>query len=63
MSEGSFTDEGIEWQPEYRDDDVMDEGYCPICGELLRDVSVSGKGYCEKHQWVFAEWTQRKEPE
>jgi len=61
MSEGSFTDDGIEWRTEYREDDLTDEGYCPICQKPLRDISGIGKGYCETHGWVFANWTRPNE--
>ncbi len=61
MSEGSFTDEGIEWRSEYREDDIVDRGFCPTCRKPLRDISIEGKGYCETHGWVFAEWTQPRE--
>ena len=44
---------------EYRDDDIIGGGFCPKCGRSLRDVSRSGQGWCELHQWVFADFEQR----
>ena len=61
MAEGTFTDGGIEWQPEYRGDDIRDEGFCPKCGAPLSDLLDDGRGFCETHEWVFAEWTRPKE--
>ena len=61
MSEGSFEGGGIEWRAEYRDDDIVDEGFCPECGAPLTNITVGGQGFCDTHKMVFAEWTRPKE--
>lgn len=62
--EGWFTEDGgIEWHTEFREDDLIDAGYCPQCGRELRDISVAGKGFCSVHKWVFADWTAPKNTE
>jgi len=43
---------------EYRQEDTSD-GYCPICGEPLANLTVAAQGYCERHGWVSADWTPR----
>ena len=42
---------------EYRQDDRRDEGFCPLCGEPLANLTVAAQGYCERHGWVSADWT------
>lgn len=59
--DGEFVDDGIEWQPEYRSDDIRDEGNCPKCGAPLSNLLLDGRGFCETHEWVFAEWTAPRE--
>jgi uncharacterized Zn finger protein (UPF0148 family) len=43
---------------EYRDDDVLDRGFCPNCGAPLSNIGVDGSGFCEIHGMVWAEWKQ-----
>ena len=43
---------------EYRQNDLT-VGYCPKCGAQLVNITMSGKGYCELHGWVFADWKPR----
>jgi len=43
---------------EYRQDDTSD-GYCPLCGKPLANLTVAAQGYCERHGWVSADWTPR----
>lgn len=46
---------------EYRDDDQRDCGYCPQCKRNLGQLTREGKGFCEIHGWVFADYTRPKE--
>lgn len=32
-------------------------GYCPQCGRELSSMMINGRGGCEEHGWVWAEWT------
>lgn len=41
---------------EYRQDDLRDTGYCPLCGATLSAMTVGARGYCERHGWQFADW-------
>ncbi len=42
---------------EYRDDDPTD-GYCPSGGARLTGLTTTGRGYCEKHAWRYANWSR-----
>jgi len=46
-------------EPEYRQDDLTDQGYCPKCGEPVTTVFVDGAGWCPDHGRVWCEWTPR----
>ena len=37
--------------------DQSDTGYCPQCQRELDGLTVGGKGFCEEHGWVFANWS------
>lgn len=45
---------------EYRQDDLANVGYCPVCAKPLSGLTVAARGYCEQHGWVWADWTPRK---
>ena len=42
---------------EYRQDDITDRGYCPICGEPVTTVYVDGAGWCPDHGRVWCDWS------
>ena len=46
-------------EPEYRQDDRTDTGYCPKCGEQVTTVFVDGGGWCPDHGRVWCDWTPR----
>ena len=41
---------------EYRQDDLTNVGYCPLCGDPLDGLTISGRGVCDLHGWQWAEW-------
>jgi hypothetical protein len=41
---------------EYRDDDLRDRGWCPVCGTQATVVMVDGSGMCPEHGRVWMEW-------
>ena len=45
---------------DYRDDDIIDRGFCPICGQEVRDVMIDGSGLCTDHGRVWLNWTPLK---
>lgn len=47
---------------EYRQDDLTDQGYCPICGERVTTVFVDGAGWCPDHGRVWCDWTRPVPP-
>jgi len=48
---------------EYRQDDVLDRGFCPHCRSVISSVLLSGLGFCEEHGWVFVDWGQLPQEE
>jgi hypothetical protein len=46
-------------EPEYRQNDRTDTGYCPICGTEITTVYVDGGGWCPDHGRVWCDWTPR----
>lgn len=43
-------------EPEYRQDDRTDQGYCPKCGVQVTTVFVDGAGWCPDHGRVWCDW-------
>jgi len=40
---------------DYRDGDVT-VGVCPDCHRQLTGFTVAGRGHCDVHGWVWADW-------
>jgi len=38
-------------------------GYCPTCNRGMPTVLPNGRGHCERHGWVWANWNGPPEPE
>lgn len=46
---------------DYRSDDRLDMGYCPLCKRELRGLTSEAKGLCEVHGWVFADFSRPRD--
>jgi hypothetical protein len=46
---------------DYRDDDILDQGFCPVCGRVAREVYVDGSGWCSEHGKVWLNWEQTRD--